>query len=361
MDLNRRHVLTVAGVSAATSVAGCVGSLEGSGNGTDDGGVLPSYHRWLTTDDDGEVGYSYVDWSVFDMAENRDRATSNESTTWAEMDPMVGLPMTGALAAALLINFGLRSYGLEDEVTYGNPDRETDDAEDGVSTVETMVSTNEAVVLTGDIDTDAVDAALTTEPETFSFAEQYERTDEIGDYDVYTPSDGDETDAVAVSDGALVFPLTMVVDDPVAAIRTPIDAAAGDAKRATDESDGFEWLVSTAGTGTLVVGWYGGEFEAPSGGRKGADGNVTDSDREGYGEFDVEYTELDGVESGVASLTVSENGAQASADFAAFLEADDASELEASLGSSAAESSVEIEDGRMTASATWNSLEYRSE
>jgi hypothetical protein len=361
MDLTRRYMLTVAGVSAATTVAGCVGSLEGSGNGADDGGDLPSYHRWLTTDDDGEVGYSYVDWSVFDTAGTGNQTTSNESGTWPEMDPMVGLPMTGAVAAAFLVDFGLRSYGLEEEVTYGQPDRETDDDEAGTSTVETMLSTNEAVVLTGVIDTDAVDAVLTAEPEAFSFAKQYEQTDEIGDYGVYTPSDEDGTDAIAVSDGGLVFPLKMAVADPVAAIRTPIDAAAGNAKRATDELDDFEWLVSTAGTGTVVVGGYGGEFGDTPGGRDGTDGNLTDGEHAGYSEFDAEYTELDEVESGVASLTLSENGAQASADFAAFLDAADASRLEASLGSSAAESSVEIEDGRLTASATWNSLEYRSE
>ncbi|WP_226007754.1 hypothetical protein [Natrinema salinisoli] len=356
MNITRRNVLKFTGVSAATGLAGCLDSTGEGGNG--DGSELPSYHRWLTADDNGEVGYVYVDWSVFEETDTGNQTTNDESDTDAEGDPMIGLPISGAVAAAFVVGFGLSAYGLGGLITYGQSGNETDGSEDLNSSVEAMLLTNRAVVMTGDIDTDAVDEALTAEPEGFSFAKQYEQTDEIGDYDAYTPANEESRDAIAVGDGAILFTLEQDVDDPIAAIRTPIEAAAGDTTRATDEINDFGWLVSSAGRGDLVFGGYGGEFESGSGAQETDRGdNFTDGESGGEEAFDMEHTELDGLEGGVSSLSFGENRERATGKFAALLGDADAGTLEASLASSATESTVEIKDGRVTASATWESLE----
>ncbi|WP_408957841.1 hypothetical protein [Natrinema sp. 74] len=355
MGIDRRTTLKMAGVSIATGAAGCLGSGGESGNGNGDGSDTdyPSYHRWLTTDDSGAAGYIYVGWSAFEETETgtENESTGGDSGALTTTDPMLGLPMSGAVAVALVVGFGLGSYGLDGLISSGGSD--TDSTESQHSSIEAVLSTNEAIVLLGDIDTAAVTETLTAEPEGFSISKQYEQTDEIGDYGVYTPVEDAGSDAIAVGESALVFPANGDVDDPVGTIRTPIDAAAGDATRATDEITEFGWLVSTAGRGDFVFGGYGDEFEPESdSGDGGSDGG-----NESQAEFGTEYPELEGVDGGVGSLTLDENDTGATGKFAAIVGDGDASALEESLGSSAAESSVEIEDGRVTASATWRSLE----
>ncbi|MFD1563037.1 twin-arginine translocation signal domain-containing protein [Haloarchaeobius amylolyticus] len=357
MNLNRRNVLKAAGASMATGVAGCLGSNEaGNGNGNGNGIDLPGYHRWLTTDSNGSLSYIYVDWNHLSNLESGNQSTTN-ATTDSQSDPMLGLPLTGMMAAAFVVGFGLSAYGLSGMVNYSQSGTETDESEDLSSKSDAMLSTNEAIVLTGEIDTEEVDGILTAEPEGFSLSKQYEQTDEIDDYDVYTPVDEEGSEAIAVSDSALVFTSGDDITEPVDAIRTPIEAAAGETERATAESDDLEWLVSTAGHGHLVLGGYGETFESPSESDDESGDDVSDIGSETQDEFNMEYSELEGVDGGVSSLTFDDTGSQASGKFAAILGDGDASALEDSLGSSAAESSVEIEDGRVTASATWESLD----
>ncbi|SEP65137.1 hypothetical protein [Natrinema salaciae] len=358
MGSNRRNVLKLAGASLATGVAGCLGSNEENGNGTGGGDEPPAYTRWLAADDDGGVGYVYVDLTTFENADTGNESTGGESNTDVQADPMVGLPMAGTVAAAIVVSFGLSAYGLEGMVDYGQSEEQAGGTESMDSSVDAMISTNEAVVLTGDIDTAEVDETLTTEPEGFSFTEQYERTDEIGDYPVYTPVDGEGNGSIAVGDSALVFTAGGDTDDPTGAIRTPIEAAAGDVERATDELEAFDWLVSQAGHGDFVVGGYGNEFEPDATETAGdGGGNFSDIENGSQDGFDAEYSELEGLEGGVGSLTLDEDGTQATGEFAAILGDADADALEESLGSSAAESTVEVADGRVTASATWESLD----
>jgi len=270
---------------------------------------------------------------------------------------MFGLPMTGMVAAAFVVGFGLSAYGLSGMIDYSQSGTETDETGGMNSKSEAMLSTNEAIVLTGKIDTEEVDGTLTAEPEGFSFSKQYEQTDEIDDYAVYTPVDEEGSEAIAVSDSALVFTSGDDITEPVDAIRTPIEAAAGETERATEASDDLEWLVSTAGHGHLVLGGYGETFEPTSENDDESGDDVSDIGSGTQDEFDMEYSELEGVDSGVSSLTFDDIGSQASGEFAAILGDADASALEESLGSSATESSVDIEDGRVTASATWKSID----
>ena len=357
MKLTRRNVLGVAGASMATGIAGCLGSNEGgNGNGNGDGSDLPEYHRWLTTDSNGSLSYVYVDWNHLSNLESGNQSTSN-ATTGSQSDPMLGLPITGMMAAAFVVGFGLSAYGLSGMINYSQSGTETDETGGMNSKSDAMLSTNEAIVLTGDIDTEEVDGILTAEPEGFSLSKQYEQTDEIGDYAVYTPVNEEGSEAIAVSDGALVFTSRDDITEPVDAVRTPIEAAAGETERATEANDEVEWLVSTAGHGHLVVGGYGESFEPAAESDDGDSGdNVSDLGSGTQDEFNMEYTELEAIDSGVSSLTFDDTGSQATGEFAAILGDGEASALEDSLGSSAAESSVAVEDGRVTATATWESI-----
>ncbi|WMT06867.1 hypothetical protein NP511_15935 [Natrinema thermotolerans] len=344
MTVNRRDVLKLTGVSMAAGAAGCLGSGDESGNGNEDGeDSPPTYAQWLTTDDEGAVGFIYIDWSDFEDSESDDETQDDELGEEYQNDPMMGLPMAGTIAAGFAIGFGLSSYGLTGvlEAT------DSEDVESLESSANATLVTNQAVVLPGDIDTDEVADILTAEPES-AFARQYERTDGIDEYDIFTPADG-SSDAIAVGEGAIVFVSGNEIADPVAAVKTPIEAAAGDAERATEAVADVEWFLSAAGHGTVAYGGYGDEFETnPSG----------DSGTSGDGMFsDVEYTELEGLEGGVSTLSFDGDGG-GSGEFAAVLGDADASALEESLGASADERSVDVSDGRVTASATWNSATW---
>lgn len=342
MTVNRRDVLKLTGVSMAAGAAGCLGSDDEDGNGGGGEDSPPTYAQWLTTDDEGAVGFIYIDWSDFDETESDDGTQDDELGEKYRDDPMMGLPMAGTIAAGFAIGFGLSSYGLTGvlEAT------DSEDAESLDSSADATLVANRTVVLPGEIDTDEVADILTAEPES-TFARQYERSDGIDDYDIYTPVDG-STDAIAVSGSAIVFVSGNDVTDPAAAVKTPIEAAAGDAERATEEVADVEWFLSAAGHGAVAFGGYGDEFETDPNGDGGTSGG---------GEFsDVEYPELEGLEGGVSSLSLDGDGG-GSGEFAAVVGDADASALEDSLGSSADERSVDVGDDRVTASATWDAVE----
>ncbi|OLZ42629.1 hypothetical protein A6E15_04590 [Natrinema saccharevitans] len=332
----------------AAGAAGCLGSddEDGNGNGNGNGGgedSPPTYAQWLTTDDEGAVGFIYIDWSDLEDSESDDGTQDDELGEEYQNDPMMGLPMAGTIAAGFAIGFGLNSYGLTGVL-------EATDSEDVASldsSADATLVANKTVVLPGEIDTDEVADVLTAEPES-AFEKQYERSDGIDDYDIYTPADGN-SGAIAVGESAIVFASDNEMTDPVAAVKTPIEAAAGEAERATEEVADVEWFLSAAGHGAVAFGGYGDEFEIDLNGDGGTSGG---------GEFsDVEYPELEGLEGGVSSLSFDGDGGGGAGEFAAVLGDADASALEDSLGSSADERSVDIDDDRVTASATWNAVE----
>ncbi|WP_222918239.1 hypothetical protein [Natrinema sp. SYSU A 869] len=76
----------------------------------------------------------------------------------------------------------------------------------------------------------------------------------------------------------------------------------------------------------------------------------------GKGFSNVEYSELEGLEGGVASLSLDAEQDGATGEFAAVLGDADTSALEDSVGSSADESSVDVDDDRLTASASWDAV-----
>lgn len=63
--LNRREFLAIGGATVATlSTAASLSAAE------DQEDVLPEYSQWLTVDDDGAVGFVYLDTVVVDELSN---------------------------------------------------------------------------------------------------------------------------------------------------------------------------------------------------------------------------------------------------------------------------------------------------
>ncbi|WP_254769310.1 hypothetical protein [Salinilacihabitans rarus] len=328
MTLRRRDTLKLAGAAVAASTVGTAGCLDAVGFG-DDG-----YDRWLAARDEG-VAFAYADVAEIDDLEED---VSPDGGGTDPDDPLLAIPRGGAVLVGLAANVALAGTGLDALVSLD--DDEADDAYD--STVEGLLVTG-AIVLEGQFDVEEVDELLGTADGLFE--RRYERTDELGDYDLYRPADDGLGDgAVVVSDEVVV---QVFDDDPEAVVEEALDAAAGDAERAADAFDGFGWALETAGEGQLVVGAFGEDPETEGEVAPGSE-DAPDPDEAIEG--------VDGADGFVCSLSADAEARETVAEFAGiFSGLDDGTEadLEAVLGASATETSVEIEDGRVTATATW--------
>ncbi|MFC4543005.1 hypothetical protein ACFO5R_13840 [Halosolutus amylolyticus] len=318
MAPNRRDVLELAGAAATMATVGTAPSLAVTAQeATDD---LPAYSRWLTIED-GALEFAYVEWAALDdyVRDELEEADPDEEVPAAyEADPMIAPASEGALAVYFVGGLTLGQFRLG---------RLLDDAFD--STVEGLLRTIDAFVVTGRMNPGEIDAQLTAEPEA-EFLVQLERTTEIDGFDVYTPvTDGDDA-AIAVDSDALV--VVDGEDDPLGILETTIGAAAGDVTRATDDADAFEWAVGTAGDGDVAVGQYGSQ----------SDDELVDFSYEG----------LEDAESIVSSLTI-EDEDTSSGDFAAVVDDPDEAALERSLGATGSDRSIDVDGNQVTATATW--------
>ncbi len=343
MTSNRRDVLELVGVTATIATAGAaVPGIATARAVVDDdhpSDELPTYGRWLTLDD-GWVDFAYVDWTtletyVEDELEEAGAAEDTEVPPELEADPMIAIPSDGLLGLYLSAGFELAQYGLGGVL----------DADEFESSVEKLLRVNDALVVAGSMEPEEIGDRLTAEPEA-TFVTQLERTDEIAGYDVFTPVEDDVDEAVAVASDAIV--IGGGEDGEQAATRAILErtiAAAGGDDRATDESEPVRWLVATAGHGDVAVGQYNDPAADEPAARPDEDRGLVDPAFE-------ELTDADGL---VASLTV-EDESTSTGSFAAIVDEPDA-ELEALLGASADERSVEIDDDRVTATATWRELD----
>jgi len=321
MRANRRSVLRLAGAMVATT--GLAGSVSGTTQTTADD--LPAYSRWLTLED-GTLEFTAVDWATLEVYvedELEAEASPDDPDIPAEYDddPMIAPASEGLLSAYLFVGLDLAEFRLGRLL----------EADAFDSSVERLLEVNEAFVATGSIDPAEIDTELTAESDA-AFFRQFEPTDEIGGYDVYTPVEGADA-AIAVDDDALVIVADETIADPLETLETTIDVDAGTLERATDESESIEWLLETAGDGDVTVGQYGGPFDAD---------DLVHPTLEELGD-------LEGV---VSSLTV-EDHETSSGTFAAILEDPDENTLEERLGASADERTVEVDENRVTATATW--------
>ncbi|AGB37843.1 hypothetical protein [Natronococcus occultus] len=318
MTPTRRDVLKLAGTTTAIATVGTTGAATVARQDDE----LPAYGRWLTLED-GALEFTYLDWAALEefVADELEAAEPDEEVPAEyEADPMIAPVSEGALGTYLYAGLDLAQYRLG---------RLLDDGETFESTVEELLRTPAAFVALGAIDPAEIDARLTAEPEA-GFITQLERTDGIGAYDVYTPVDADDA-AIAVDEDALV--VATESEDPIAALETIVDAADGETERAIEDSEPFSWVLESAGDGDAVVGQYG-----PEAGTEGL--------------ADFEFEELEDAEAIVSSLTV-EDAETSTGEFAAVVDEPDEPALEALLGASGENQSVEVDGDRVTATATW--------
>ncbi|ELY53669.1 hypothetical protein [Natronolimnohabitans innermongolicus] len=335
MTSSRRTVLELAGATglAALSAVGAAGWVaadataqeDDGGNATDDADEFPDYSRWLTLEDDA-LEFVFVDWTAVGddvQAELEGEQPDEEVPPEFDADPMVAPVSAALLSAYLYVGLTLAQYRLGRLL----------EAEAFDSTVEDLLLTDRAFVAAGDIDPAEIDAQITADAEA-EFLRQFERTDEIGEYDLYEPVDAEADAAVAVgTDAILVAEATPAVDDPPTALEAAIEAADGETDRAADDSETIAWLLERAGDGDVVAGQYGDP----------ADGLV---------DVDFESDELEGADGIVSSFTVADEET-AIGDFAAVIDDPDEDALEAVLGASGEDRSLEVDEDRVVATATW--------
>lgn len=315
MRLERRDLLGLLGATAAVGTAGCLDSV---GLGGDD---LPASTRWVPMID-GEAMYVSVD--VAGLAELEDR--EDDDPVDEVEDPMLSVPLLGAIAAGLA-SIELAPTGLAALAEPGEDEFETD--------VEEQIVVPDAIVLRGEIDVDEVHDTLIDEPEEDGFVESFDRIDEIDDVDVYESESGDTT--LAVDGDAIVVATETSMDDVDAGsteiLTEVIETRAGDRERASEASDDFAWVLDHVAGGHVTLA---------------VTGDFDDTDE---AEFDL----FDGATAIGGSLTLEDDGA--SGDLAAIydeLDEETADRLESDLGASAADASVDVDDDRVSAEATWD-------
>lgn len=284
-------------------------------------GELPAYADWLTIDDG--LALTAVDWATVGplVAEELEAAEPGEEDLPAEFeaDPMIAPVSEGLFETYLSVGLGLAEYGLG---------RILDEPAEFGTSVEELVETNEAVVLAGDVDVGTLEERLTGEPAA-AFVRQLEPVDEVGDATVYAPVDDGDDASIAVSEEAIVAVTDEAVPDPVAAVARPLEAAAGEVDRATEESEPVAWLLETAGDGDAVVGQYDGRLDAT-----------------------FAFDGLEDAEGVVASLSV-EDETTSTGQLAAIVDDPDEATLEDVVGASADERELDVEGDRVSATGSW--------
>lgn len=309
MDYSRRRLLQVTGASLALATSGLAGCLHDDSAAGD----APAYTDWIRTHEDN---FGFVRFRVDELEEFEDDGESEEMTEAEQADPMLALPIFSTFALFAVAKFS--QYGLE---TTG--ENQTYEIEG--STLTDMLVLEGTTVMAGDIDTGTVEDVVL---ESTTGAE-LERTDEVGDFGIYT-ADSDDVDPIAIGGDGIVVP-SDDSDAPGEALRNTLETFSDGTDRAVDDEDDFAWMVSEAGDGLIAIGGYGQEDD---------DDGTQD-----------EYEALFGMEGLVASLEYESN--EITSNFAGIVGDADADDLRDTLGASADESSVDIDDGRVTATATW--------
>lgn len=371
MNLDRRRLLELAGVTATASVAslaGCTSGSDGDNGGdngegsaengsesdgdegendsepadetesTDDEYVVrrgdPVSKPWLSTG-----GAQFASLTATALADRPVLEDAVAATELENDDPLLRLPLVGVIepvSTLQSVRFDDASLG---RVVADSRDGDGGDfARESLETsLDTLVLVDDVYVFVGDVDADEIATALTEPGDRSETA--FERTDGIGPFDVYRPveSDSGPDQTFAVGPDAIVFSSvdeTADADaDSSARVTRAVETRVGARERAIDRIDDLEWVIETGGTGQIVFGTYG---EASD-----------DSDAEPSDDAGSDFA---------GSLTF-EGETGATGEYAAAFEGsvptDGRDELGAAFGATADDSSLEIDDDRLTASATW--------
>ena len=336
-DSNRQTTQTrrrfVFGIGAATAaVAGCASNDDSPADDSEAESFDPasdlSYGKWLTTANDGML-FAYADLEAV--------PSNNASDTSVEEppeDPLVTYPLVMTQTTIGLSQVALSIAGLTQAIAPGA-------ASD--STVSEITVINRTIVAEGTFATEELDELL-TEPTDETYGIVYEQTDTIRGYDQYDPAEvpdslSDDPPVIAVADE------TVVVSASPDQLERMLAAADGDRSRIYESREAVSQLLEQAGTGDLVSG------------KVGTISDDTFDPREAF-ETDPQF-EPRSSEDVVAALEFTEDGDTVESQFA--LAADDLSEnrretVETAFGKAAVAGSVSVDvnDERITASATYN-------
>lgn len=317
--IERRRFLQLSGAASVAAVAGCLGDDDDSPGGNGD----VSYDQYISTEDD-EVFFVYADLQALDELEDDDPDEEPGGEPPEFDDPMLA-PIGGVFLLAFAGGFALASGGLGDLL-------EPEDESDLDSTADEMLFTEGGLVAVGDMDTDEIGNVLTEEPEDEFFGIQFEEDGELGDYTLYTSVENDDETVYLVGDDEVI------TGEGSESVESVVDAIEGD-NRATDEFETFDELLGDAGDGMVAIGGFGDEAveEAPA--------DAADDDSL------FETTIPNGF---VSSMDFADD--QISAIFAA--DFDDLSEdeedgLRTEFESDRTDVSIEFDDGRLIAEATY--------
>lgn len=339
--LSRRRLLQLGAAGAAVATAGCSGIL-----GDDDGGDVPGYASYLPVtgedgDSEGEAFVAYLDIAALDELPDSEDSGGGGGSDTVPSDPMLGFPLSGAVALAFVGALSLAPLGFSS--TFSGSESDGGDSDDSEPPIDEMLIAGSGVVVTGDFDTDALGERVTSENEN-SLRPALEQVDEIGDYTVYANPDpaGEEQTRYAIGSEEIVI-------GTQEEIQRVVDVINGDSQPAHEAFDEFRWLLSEAGDGLIVTGGYSPDGEFTGGDSEDGEGE-SDS-------FTQEFEELEAANGGVGSLDFDSDAQQATARLAlSFDELSDEqrSEIESSLGGLSEDISVEFEDNRVTAEGTYS-------
>lgn len=336
--LPRRRALQIAAAAVVPAVAGCLGT-------EDDG--QPWYTDWLP--DSNGILFAAVELTVEPQSENEpplmplvlpniddeDKKPSQRidvelSDVTDVGDPLVKIPFTTGATNIAFASVGLAVANLF--AVIDTPDKFDSDPS-------RLLFVNGTTIVTGKFDRAELGDRLTDDSGLFTVA--YEDSGKRRGYDRYTPTERPDSvenpPAVAIDDSTI---LTARDEEGLTRI---IDTVADDRPLAIDESETLTWLVEEIETGDLVVG----EIGTPP---------VEKRPEEGFTQTDQGFEPAAG-EDTMAAVDLDPGTEAIEVRFA--LAADDLDDttretVETAFGTAGRERSVEINENRLTADATYD-------
>jgi len=344
MPLRRRKLLRTAAAVPVAATAGCTDRFGFADR--KEGRDPPAYARWVPATSPGTEGtyFVYVDW-----------------TGTGDIDTLGDIPGGDVLARVaslglFLTGFSyslLGSYVFEEVGGWTATDVEQPDSATGqdLGTIERSLLCGAAVILEGEFDLDAIEAV--------AFDEGFERAGTHQETRVFEGSTFDTDLAFAARGDALVFgsfgllsfgPHDAAQDADVTVrsiVKRSLDVEAGDRPRMADRSNDVEWAIGSAGHGQIALGAWG-QFAEDS-----PLNDLIEASRFGHhgGATAVPLPRPAGE---VYSLSLERPAP--SGDMAATYpdgNVPDRETVASTVGDRPHEQDVEIDDGRVSVSATW--------
>jgi hypothetical protein len=255
-DLNRRRALQLGGATVIAALAGC---FDG-GDGSLEAGDVPAYTTFLP---EGQMSVVYSDLTAFEDAVGLDTQMGEESQSQPDVDPV--LRVSGATSGFSLLggSFALGTFGLDGALPGESTNSGGSNGQNLTTEIEEAVTVGNVFLARGNIDTDEV--TQTVQSGGGSFQPETEPAGEVGSYSLFTTvgesagstTIGDEeVDTIAIGESELLL-------SSRSAIETAINTSQGTQQRATEASDPFRWLMSTATDADGAIGGYGPEIFEP--------------------------------------------------------------------------------------------------